>query len=273
MAWRPHAGARVLRWTRPADNVLPHGPAQMLLTKRWLVEVIEAGLWIREVDRTDHAMTIRGLPIESRHCTVVVGVRDTAALPPWRSVDRLLRGLPGDAQDRLRLVVPLAGNHRAVRAAASACARMLGGGSVCLLSATGRFVPWELDDGGGPRAPGARATDPPAAAARPAEVRAARPAEVRAARPADAARPRRRRGRESTESADLARLMGFVKELRRLSDLDARAGAEQPDATGPGGVQPPARPPAATRVLDRGQRGVALADLEPGGVRDEEACA
>jgi hypothetical protein len=290
MAWRPHAGARVLRWTPPADNLLPAGPAQMLLNKRWLVEVIEAGLWIREVDRTDSAMTIRGLPLESRHCTVVVGVHDRTAQPPWRTVNRFLRRLPGEAQERLRLVVPEVPSLQVVHAAASACVKVLDGGPVCLLTANGELVPWTAHggrephqakvrqvregnpapgDGRGPfrRADGRadRRTDDRMdhRVDRRVDRRTDDRMERRVDGPAADRRWRTHWRQRSTDSAELARLMGFVSELRRLAALDERQGADDQhrlDETGPPeagrlpsgwpgrsgpGAPPPARSPSA----------------------------
>jgi hypothetical protein len=233
MAWRPHAGARVLRWTPPADDLLPHGPAQMLLTKRWLVEVIEAGLWIHEVDRADSAVAIRGLPLESRYCTVVLGVHDNAAQPPWRSVNRLLRRLPEDAQQRLRLVVPQSGGQRAVRAAVSACVKVVDGGTVCLLTANGELVPWIAGGGREPQLAKAGQVQPaPGDGRGPARQTAGR-ANRRENRRVDGmaavGRWRRRWSQRSADSADLARLMGFINELRQMSDVDERDGTDGED--------------------------------------------
>jgi hypothetical protein len=109
---------------------------------------------------------------------------------------------------------------------------------VCLLTANGEFVPWGVRAG----------RDPHPAKARPA--REARPA------PAEA-RPRRRR-QKATDSAELARLMGFVDELRRLSEVDERAGA----TVDPHRVAAPARPPEPAR-LDSGWPGRSGADAPP----------
>jgi hypothetical protein len=142
LVWRSHGGARVVSWTAPADYLLPVGPAQFALNERWLVEVIEAGLWLRRVDRVDGAETVRQLPLDSRHCTVVVGTPEADRVqPPWRAIVRLLRELPVEARTRLLLTVPWAG-HWMAGAAARAGARVLDGGQVCLLAEDGRVVPY-----------------------------------------------------------------------------------------------------------------------------------
>jgi hypothetical protein len=140
VAWRPHAGGRIRRWIQPAEHLLPVGAGQFLLNKQWLVEVVEAGLWIREVERLDGASLVRELPLDSHHCTVVVGSgSDTGRVsPPWRSIVKLVGRLPDAARARFRLAVlqeHLVGNAR------RACGRMLAGGVVWMLAADGSLVP------------------------------------------------------------------------------------------------------------------------------------
>jgi hypothetical protein len=141
LAWRPHGGPRILSWFIPADNLLPAGQAQLLLNEKWLVEVIEAGLWVREVDRLDGAAIVRQLPLSSASCSVVVGVDGHSTYPPpWRSIVRLLRRLPRDARRRHRLVVSEAGGSRLLRGAKRTCRRVIGRQRVCLLTSEGRLV-------------------------------------------------------------------------------------------------------------------------------------
>ena len=141
LAWRPYGGARVHSWVPPADNLLPVGPAQLALNDRWLVEVVEAGLWIRQIDRLDDAATVRDLPVQSDYCTVVIGAPDAGQeRPPWRVIARLLRELPADARSRLRLVLAEEAGERMARAAAKVQARVVGG-HIWLLIRGGRLVP------------------------------------------------------------------------------------------------------------------------------------
>ncbi len=141
LAWRPYGGARVHSWVPPADNLLPLGPAQLALNDRWLVEVVEAGLWIREIERMDEGAPVRELPLQAEHCTIVVGAPDPRQeRPPWRLIERLLRQLPPDARHRVRLVVPEEAGERMARAAARVQSRIVGG-HVWLLVKDGRLVP------------------------------------------------------------------------------------------------------------------------------------
>ena len=99
ISWRPQGGARIHSWTPPADQLLPAGPAQYLLNERWIVEILEAGLWIREIDRTDGAALVRQLPLDAEHCTLVVGVAESQQTPPpWRAIERLVSRLPRQAR-------------------------------------------------------------------------------------------------------------------------------------------------------------------------------
>jgi hypothetical protein len=150
LAWPPHGGSRLLGWTPPASRLLPVGPGQLQLNERWLVEVIEAGLWLREVDRCDGAAVVRRLPLRSRYCTVVVGGLGAGPRPPWRAVVRLVRQLPGTARARLRLAVPDVAGERVVRAATKVCRRNLRDRPVYLLTADGQLVRYPL---GSPQPP------------------------------------------------------------------------------------------------------------------------
>jgi hypothetical protein len=141
LAWRPGGGARIVDWRVPSDQLLPVGPAQLLLNDRWTVEVVEAGLWIREASRLEGAASVRQLPLDSRHCTVVVGTQSTSrARPPWRAIAKLLRRLPADARVRVRLAVPRAADGRMALAAEKICRNVLGGRPLCLLTTDGRLM-------------------------------------------------------------------------------------------------------------------------------------
>jgi hypothetical protein len=158
LAWRPYGGARVHSWLSPADNLLPLGPGQLALNDRWMVEVVEAGLWIREIDRVDGATLVRELPLDSEYCTVVVGAPDPRQeRPPWRLIVRLLRQLPPDARHRLRLAVPEQAGQRFARATAKVQATVAEG-HIWLVVGGKRLVPlprpshypWEEVDGDDP---------------------------------------------------------------------------------------------------------------------------
>ena len=141
IAWRPYGGARVHTWISPAPQLLPIGAAQLALNDRWLVEVVETGLWIHEMDRVAGAATVRDLPLDSQYCTVVVGVLDEEQdQPPWRAIARMLSRLPADARCRLRVAVAEEAGVRMIRAAAKLQARIAGGPS-WLLDDSGQLVP------------------------------------------------------------------------------------------------------------------------------------
>ncbi len=175
VAWRPHGGGRVLSWTRPVDYLLPVGPGQLAIDERWLVEITESGLWVREQSRIDGAGLVRELPLEAGYCTVVVGARaENRVKPPWRAIVKLLRRLPDDARARLRLVVPETAGNWLARAAAKAYRRHLDGRTVMLLTADGSIAPWAPAETAVPvRPPAPAALGPervPAADERPSPV-------------------------------------------------------------------------------------------------------
>ncbi|WP_238019661.1 hypothetical protein KZZ52_15275 [Dactylosporangium sp. AC04546] len=202
LAWRPYGGARVHKWTTPGDNLLPLGPAQLALNDRWMVEVVEAGLWIHTIDRVDGATAVRELPLDADYCTVVVGGPDAPQdRPPWRAVVRLLRSLPVDARSSLRIAVADDAGARMVRAAAKVQERLTDG-QIWLLRTTGRergLVPFsELPEAG-------EAVEPDDGDPFPGA-------------PAD---------------RDLAGLLSFVEALRRTPSWD------EPDGPSSGGAPPP----------------------------------
>ena len=148
MAWPPHGGSRLLGWVAPAGHLLPVGPGQLQLNERWLVEVVEAGLWLREIDRLEGAAVVRRLPVRSRYCTVVVGGFDAhPRRPPWRAIVKLVRQLPGAARARLRLAVPEVAGERLARAVAKLCRRRLGGRPVYVLTGDGELVRYPKETG------------------------------------------------------------------------------------------------------------------------------
>ena len=130
MAWRPHGDSRILNWVPPVDYLLPIGSGQLVLDERWLVEITESGLWVREQSRVDRAGLVRDLPLDAAYCTVVVSASaESRVQPPWRAIVKLLRRLPEDARTRLRVAVPESVDNWLARAAAKACRRHFNGRS------------------------------------------------------------------------------------------------------------------------------------------------
>jgi hypothetical protein len=222
VSWRPHAGSRILSYLAPAERLLPTGPAQFLLTERWVVEVIEAGLWIHELDRTDGGTVVRQLPLDARHCTVVVGVCGPAAQSvPWRAVRNLLKALPAPARGRVRLAVPAAAGEGFLNAVTRRCQRVLRGRPVAVLTPSGEL-----------RYAGTQRLE-------------RRPELERGWARRRSSPPRRVVAPSSSPSDDLNRLLGFVDELRRMPAWDERADAEMtsgPVAAPPSGASGPAAP-------------------------------
>jgi hypothetical protein len=169
LAWRPHGGARVLSWIPPVDYLLPVGPGQLALDERWLVEVTESGLWVREQSRTDVAGLVRDLPMEAGYCTVVVGASgEKQVKPPWRAIVKLLRRLPDDARTRLRLAVPETAGNWLARDAAKASRRHFRDRPVALLTGDGSIAPWPPMVAAVPLHPAEPAAPPPPASDRAA---------------------------------------------------------------------------------------------------------
>lgn len=236
IAWRPHGGARVQSWTAPADQLLASGPGQFMLNERWLAEILEAGLWIREIDRTDGAALPRQLPLDARHCTVVIGVCDARpGTPPWRLVERLLSSLPDDARQRLRVAVPAAAGQRFAQAAAQSVRRVVPDAPVAVLTPNGELVPWH-----GIHAP------PPV-------------------------RLERTEANDRAGAVDEAtRLLSFVEEIRRMpawdelpdESFESVAPSLIPAAIAPRAPMPeaPVPPPAAAQAAVTGNTGNPIAD-------------
>jgi hypothetical protein len=135
LAWRPHHRApQALRWAIRVDGLVPAGTAVYELSRGWVAETVESGLWIRPADRENGGTAVRTMPLEAAHCTVVVGVAGPARLrPPWRAVSRLLHRLPTDARSRLRIAVLGDSGDRLARSAARVAAEF-GGRPVSELS-------------------------------------------------------------------------------------------------------------------------------------------
>ncbi|MBO4209041.1 hypothetical protein [Micromonospora echinofusca] len=218
VAWRPHGGGRILSWTAPAEQLLPAGPAQFMLNERWVVEVLEAGLWIREANRSEGASVVRRLPLEAEHCTVVVGVGDEDQLPPpWRAVDRLLRRLAPDALARLRLAVPAAAGKWFAEATAKGLRRLPHGAPPLLLTSTGRLLAQDSGEHRAPvepTAPGVSTTATPTTTSR---------------QPADTSG---RRVRKPVDEASY--LLRYVDEIRRAQAWDEVPPAPAPAPAAPG---------------------------------------
>lgn len=241
VAWRPHGGGRILSWAAPAEQLLPAGPAQFMLNERWVVEVLEAGLWIREANRTEGASLIRRLPLESEHCTVVIGVGDEDQLPPpWRAVDRLLRRLSPDAFSRLRLAVPAAAGEWFAEATAKGLRRIQRGVAPLLLTSAGRLLTQHGGERGYPAdttVPGGTTNAAPTGTSRP-------PTDTRA-----------RRVRKPADEASY--LLRYVDEIRRAQAWDEMppgpAPAPVPPASPIHRMPPAAQPPSPASRVPAGQ--------------------
>jgi hypothetical protein len=140
--YRPHMAApSVVDWSNPAPSLLaePTGLATFALDSGWVVEVIEAGLWLRPVHPMESANWIRTLPLDVDRCTVVIGaphVSDPA--PSDLLVNALLKQLPADSRARLRLAVPRGVPTQVLQLAAAISTQLPGGGEVELLAADDR---------------------------------------------------------------------------------------------------------------------------------------
>ncbi len=150
LAWSPGGGPpRVVRWADPVADLFAVGLGQHAINERWLVELIEAGLWVRPLGRPLGAELVRQLPLDARLCTVVVGAPGCGRVfPPWRAIRRLLGLLPAEARMRLRLVVPADGGYHLARSATRACRRLLAGRPAYVLDAGGDMVPYRAEPRG-----------------------------------------------------------------------------------------------------------------------------
>ncbi|MBB5874202.1 hypothetical protein F4553_007636 [Allocatelliglobosispora scoriae] len=234
VAWRPHGGSRLLAWTAPVEQLLPTGPGQLMLNERWMVEVVEAGLWIREAHRSEGAGAVRRLPLDADRCTVVIGVGDADQIqPPWRAVERLLKQLPPDALARLRLAVPAAAGEWFAVAVTRGCRSVLDGDAPDVLTRSGRLVPWTT-------------------ASAPVPQHTVQTAPDTAEQPApsiSAPEARRRRSKET----ELSSLLSFVDQIRRAPAWDELPpeGVAAPGSAAPGAAaQGVAVPGAAAGVPD-----------------------
>ncbi len=136
--YRPHIAApSVVDWSNPAPRLLaePTGLATFALDSGWVVEVIEAGMWLRPVHPLESANWIRTLPLDVDRCTVVIGaphVSDPA--PSDLLVTALLKQLPADTRARLRLAVPRGVPTQVLQLAAAISTQLPSGGEVELLA-------------------------------------------------------------------------------------------------------------------------------------------
>jgi hypothetical protein len=119
--WRPFARElrlapkpappAVVDWVNPAPMLLqtPAGPAAFGLGAGWVVEIIEAGLWLRPEVPVDPPDWARGLPLDVDRCMVVIGTPYSPdPLPPAQMIAALLKQLPSDARSRAGMAVPRA---------------------------------------------------------------------------------------------------------------------------------------------------------------------
>jgi hypothetical protein len=118
----------VVRLRQPEPGFAP-GPGGLIrLNRRWVAEVVEAGLWVRPADSPAGAVVVRGLGIDPRSCVVVFGdMRVGAAGLPWRATARMLSGLPRDARDRIRAILPPNATRSDTSRAERACGALLRG--------------------------------------------------------------------------------------------------------------------------------------------------
>ncbi|GGM65347.1 hypothetical protein ACFFX1_02800 [Dactylosporangium sucinum] len=106
----PRNGApRAVDWVNPCPDLLddPAGAATFSLGSGWVLEVVQAGLWIRPEHLTDPADWIRGLPVDVNRCAIVVGAPNAAEVPPpGHMISEVLEKLPIDARKRAYIAVP-----------------------------------------------------------------------------------------------------------------------------------------------------------------------
>ena len=106
----PRNGApRPVDWVNPCPDVLdtPAGAATFTLGSGWVLEVVQAGLWIRPEHLTDPADWIRGLPVDVNRCAIIIGAPNAPELPPpGHAMADVLEKLPVDARKRAYLAVP-----------------------------------------------------------------------------------------------------------------------------------------------------------------------
>jgi hypothetical protein len=236
LAWSPDGTPpRVVRRADHVDDLFAVGLGQHALNERWLVELVEAGLWIRPLGRPLGAEVVRQLPLDARMCTVVVGAPGHSQVrPPWRAIGRLLRLLPDEVRSRLRLAVPADAGHRLAQAAARACRDELAGRPAYLIDSAGDLVPL----GSAPSVPNSGAPDPPPDAPRADAPRAGGP---RGAGPI----VRAGRSRPDRSSQDAAGLVAYFSRLQ--ADQESSIGWEPAPLAADGQVPPrraPAPPPA-----------------------------
>ncbi|WP_426511239.1 hypothetical protein ACPPVO_11805 [Dactylosporangium sp. McL0621] len=106
----PRTGApRPVDWINPCPDVLgtPAGQATFSLGSGWVLEVVQAGLWVRPEHLNDPADWVRGLPVDVNRCAVLVGAPNAAEIPPpAHTIAEILEKLPIDARKRAYIAVP-----------------------------------------------------------------------------------------------------------------------------------------------------------------------
>jgi hypothetical protein len=143
LVWAPNGVSRIQKHSLPARHLKPAAPGQLALDERWVVEVVEAGLWIREYDRVEGAELVRALPVDSQYCTLVLGAfGEHPDRPPWRAIARLLRNLPEDARSRVRLAVPESAGPGMAYGAANALGDLLAGRPMVVFTDEGAMESW-----------------------------------------------------------------------------------------------------------------------------------
>ncbi|WP_433614933.1 hypothetical protein ACQP2P_10070 [Dactylosporangium sp. CA-139114] len=102
---------RPVDWINPCPEVLdaPAGQATFSLGSGWVLEVVQAGLWLRPEHLNDPADWVRQLPVDVNRCAVIVGAPNAAEIPPpAHTIAEILEKLPIDARKRAYIAVPRA---------------------------------------------------------------------------------------------------------------------------------------------------------------------
>ncbi|GAA3456771.1 hypothetical protein GCM10018962_86050 [Dactylosporangium matsuzakiense] len=83
------------------------GQATFDLGSGWVLEVVQAGLWVRPQHLNDPADWVRSLPVDVNRCAVIVGAPNAAEIPPpAHTIAEVLEKLPIDARKRAYITVP-----------------------------------------------------------------------------------------------------------------------------------------------------------------------
>jgi hypothetical protein len=115
-AWQPFAllsryrpggvGASLEKWRAPFPGALEIGPGRYWLTPDWMVEVVPAGLVVRQVFPAANPL-LRVAPTDPDRVDLIVDGEDGKPLPDvmLTALGRLADALPSPARSRLRVVL------------------------------------------------------------------------------------------------------------------------------------------------------------------------